>query len=148
MSYTGNDLADEINAVLDHLAATEEDWNAKWIANQVVKNHQAELAGQYAYHCAYEHTRRITTHCINTRAGDKPEDHRFQYIMEGFTRLRNYYMVDRDGEEIGVHVNHMTVTDFDDKIAFHRALARANDEHADELQRYRDRKFGDDEIVA
>lgn len=141
MSYA-NQLTEQIHTVLDRLTADGAEWRPALIADEVVRSHDAGLAegddALFWRHCGYAETRREVTRCINARAGDRPTgDSDPQFVFPGYQHLQRYYVVQRDGEDMGVPVFEMTDLEIESKVALYRAQARAQLAHANELIEYR-----------
>lgn len=144
MSYQDR-LHAEINTKLDELSAMHRPWRASWIAHEICNEHSGGLAGgsdaDFWRHGGYMTCRDAVRRCINMRAGDiaKRGDKRQQFTLPGFERdhLQDYYIVNRDGEEVGVCILDMTDAEIDQKAAFIRAMAATCYAHADELERFK-----------
>jgi hypothetical protein len=135
----------EINARLDALAEAGEPWTASWIAHAICGDHRAALAvddedSDFWIWNGYQHVRKLVREQINKRAGDSADKQdRQQFVLHGFERdhLQDYYVVERDGSEVGVPVTQLTDDEIDAKIAEKRAMGAACYAHADELQRFK-----------
>lgn len=142
MSYASQ-LTDEINAVLSRLAVDGVEWRAAFVTQEVCRAHADGLANEddavFWEHCGYAETRREVTRCINSRAGDTPTPRTDeQLILPGYRHLQNYYVVERDGDRIGVRVDHLSDDELMAKAALYRANGRANFAHANELVSYKE----------
>jgi hypothetical protein len=141
MSYESALIA-EINAILDRLAADNLPLRAQWIAHEICKAHEDGLGeGEdrlFWQHCGYNETRDVVRRCINRRTGDdrKDDEHR-QLTLPGYEHVQHYYMVKREGEEIGVSIHDMTDAELIDKANSYRDMAAACYAHADEIDRFR-----------
>lgn len=141
MSYA-TQLTEQIHGVLDRLAAEGAEWRPALIADEIVRSHDAGLAEDddalFWKHCGYSETRREVTRCINARAGDRPgAPTEEQIVLPGYQHLQRYYVVQRDGEDMGVPVHELSDLEIEAKVALYRAQARAQLAHADELVEYR-----------
>jgi len=130
----------EINEYLDYLATRNEPWVAKWIANSVCQKHMAALSKQHDsadfwMHCGYDTCRKLTTKCINKRAG-VGEEIRGQMTLPGHNHLQAYYIVPRDGVEVGVPLSQLSDDEIELKALSYESMATGCIEHADELRRY------------
>ena len=148
MSYHDK-LIVEINKKLDGLEAEKEPWRATWVAHAVCEDHAAGLvrpeddaeAAEHAdfwRHGGYQTCRGLVAKCIGRRAGGgldevKPK----QESLPGFDHLQTYYMVERDGDEIGVHRDEMTDAELDGKAKFLEDMGAACLSHAKELRRFK-----------
>lgn len=144
MSSYHDRLIEEIDKRLDELARSGDPWIARWVANDICTSHEAALrsgeGADFWLWTGYQHVRRIVTRRINKRAGpsadvpDKP-----QLVLHGFERehLQDYYVVERENEEVGVPVTQLTDAEIDTKIEEKRAMGAACYAHADELRRFK-----------
>jgi hypothetical protein len=138
-------LREEINEKLNALALKEQPWIAKWIVHEICAAHNDGLAENehrdFWNHAGYAHCRREVTACINRRAGDKAERDDEQMILPGYQHLHAYYVVRRDGDDVGVPVASMTDEEREAKASLYRAMGAACYAHADELEKFgRDRQ--------
>lgn len=144
MSYR-DQLVGEINSQLDTLAKMKQPWRARWIAHGVCNAHANGLNegddADFWRYSSYEFTRKLVTECINRRAGPKAErsadDGQFAFPEFERTHLQNYYVVKRDGEELGIFVGDLTDDEIEGKAALYRSQAATCYEHADELDRFK-----------
>lgn len=133
-------LIEEINLILDRLSASGDRWDARWVAHAVCLSHDKGITKKsdhspFWLHCGYEATRREVTRCINARAGDKPENNEAPKFA-GFEQLQQYYVVVRDGEQVGVRVTDMTDAELSDKANRYRKMGASCYRHADEIDRF------------
>lgn len=140
MSYATR-LNAEINTLLDALADEGREWRATWIAHEICNQHAGALTdnedANFWRHCGYSDCRREVTRCINRRAGDRADrDEGGQYTLPGYKHLQSYYVVERDGEEVGVSVHELTDGEIVEKQRTYRAMGAACFAHADELDRF------------
>lgn len=140
MSYY-DALASEINTVLDRLADEGREWRAARIASEICTRHMEGLGdGEHTHfwlHCGYADCRREVTRAINRRAGDRVSEDSGQMALPGFKHLHAYYVVKRDGEDVGVSVFELTEHELARKEAHYRSMGAACYEHASELGRFR-----------
>lgn len=140
MSYQDR-LRTEIHAALDSLATEQKPWVAQWIANAICNSHADGLADndhkEFWRHCAYMNCRDEVRRCINMRAGDQPEQEGEQIKLFGWQHLHAYYVVNRDGEDIGVPINDLTDEEMEAKAESYRKMAATCYAHAEELDRFR-----------
>lgn len=134
----------EINEQLDLLAEEGASWKAEWVANAICKSHQGALregeGSEFWLWTSYRSVRDMVRRQINVRAGDeadRPERHQIE--LKGFDRdrLQDYYLVERDGEALGVPVTDLTDAEISQKAGNFRAMANACHEHANELMRFK-----------
>ena len=138
-------LNEDINTILDRLADDGSEWRAAWVAKEICDDHAEGLTDHddstFWLHCGYSDCRREVTRCINRRAGDTPKDgDPAQIVLPGYEHLHRYYVIERDGEDVGVSVNEMTFEEFEAKRSLFRAMGRAMFAHADELGRFWERE--------
>jgi hypothetical protein len=144
MSYHDR-LRDEINEKLNRLTFKNEPWVAQWIANEICNAHGGGLVDNdhrdFWLHAGYTHCRREVTACINRRAGDRADRTDEQIIMPGYSHLHAYYVVTRDGVDVGIPVGSMTDGERAAKASLYRSMGAACYAHADELEKFdRDRE--------
>ena len=143
-------LVQEVNDKLDRLAEACEPWVANWVAEDICKDHDAALpkvdGSEFWRWGAYQHIRETVRKQINKRAGATAElrAQKQQLVFEGFQRihLQDYYMVERDGDELGIPLLDLTDPEIDAKAAHYRAMGKGCDEHADELLRFKEWRNG------
>lgn len=136
-----NQLVKEINVELNRLMEERQEWNAKWIAHAICKNHFDGLADNdhrdYWEYCGYRTCRDEVRRCINARIEDRPEGVKDrQLLLHGFEHLQAYYVVHRGDEDVGVPIDNMTAAEIEEKATLYRAMGKACFKHADELERY------------
>lgn len=143
MSGLHERVVSEIGDHLDRLAKRGEPWVATWVASAICGDHDvlpANEDGEFWRWNGYQNVRNLVRKQINKRAGDKADRaHSHQLVLHGFDRdyLQDYYMVERDGKEIGVPVTTMSDDELDAKAGLHRAMGAAHYGHADELERFK-----------
>ena len=144
-------LAREISGQLDDLAKSSTPWIASWVANAICNDHRNALpdtdGSEFWLWNAYRNVRDMVRKQINSRAGDEAErGDKHQFTLRGFDRdqLQDYYMVDRDGEEIGVPVMDLTDAEVDGKANMYMSMGVACFAHARELQRFKEWRTSED----
>ena len=141
MSYS-DQLRQEIESVLDALAAERRSWNAAWITTAICSEHEAGLAAddgediEFWRYGGQTTCREMVRRCINRRAGEKPEPQETQFILPGFEHLQTYYVVKREGEDLGVSVFDLTAMEIKEKANVYRKMGAGCFAHADELLRF------------
>lgn len=138
MSYTET-LRSEINAKIDELDRTGQEWSPQWIAHTVCAAHDDGLAqnehAEFWKYGGYKTCREETRRCINRRAGDE-ESAELQMVFEGFEHLQRYYVVERKGDSVGIPVEQLSDEELQAKAALHRSFGAAHFAHADEIDRF------------
>ena len=144
MTCTDKEIRTKINAKLSALEDQGMPWHATWIAHAICHDHEDGLSdhedSDFWKWGGYKSTRDLTRRCVNERAsidraGDKKEA---QPNLPGFDHLQQYYMVDRNGDELGVPIFQMTDAEVEAKSAQLRTMGEACFAHADELMRFKD----------
>jgi hypothetical protein len=145
MAQSDDRLIAEINEYLDNAMKRGEPWIARWVAHGIVQSHRAGLADNedaaFFERTSYANVRETVRKVINKRAGTNPEQtaDQGQIVLPGFERdhLQDYYVVKRDGDEIGVPVTQLTDQELEQKAALYRSMGQACYAHADEIDRFR-----------
>jgi len=138
-------LVAEINERLDGLVVIGETWHARWIAHAICQNHVEGLVdgddADFWRHAGYQTVREMVTKTINRRAGDKAHMGAVsrQIVLPGFERnhLQDYYLVIRDGDDVGLPVTSLTDQELMGKARRYRTMGATCYEHADEIDRFR-----------
>lgn len=141
MSYNET-LRAEVYAVIERKMRSHEAIRANWVAHSIINSHSGGLIEgdhkDFWNHCGYHTVRDLVRRCINQKlegsVDESAQDK--QLVMEGFDHLQTYYMVERDGEQTGVPVEHLTEEEVLIKAAHYRSMGAACYAHADELHRY------------
>jgi hypothetical protein len=141
MSYEAA-LNIEIDKELDRLGELKQEWRANFVAHAICQKHTEGLAeGEHKdfwLHCGYDKTRAAVTRRINKRAGIKTDEgDEAQPRLPGYEHMHPYYVVRRNGDDVGVHVDEMTDEEIDKKIASIERMGRSNFDHAREFKRYK-----------
>lgn len=145
MSSYQEKLVSEINERLDDLTVSGQTWQARWIAHAICQHHADGLVdgndADFWRHTGYQSVREMVTKTINKRAGDKAHSDALprQIVLPGFERnhLHDYYLVTRDGDDVGLPVTALTDRELSDKARRYRSMGAACYEHADEIDRFR-----------
>jgi hypothetical protein len=144
MSYHDR-LKAEINAKLDALQAAGRAMSPQWVTHAICKDHEAALADDHEHadfwrHGGAMHTRRMVTETINKRCdgANKSIGDPQQLPLPDFDRnhLQDFYVVERDGEEVAVCVLDLTDQELEAKARHHEAISSANAAHAREIRRF------------
>lgn len=132
----------EINEVLDQKAAREEPWVARWIAHDILSRKGATLTDnpdrEFWMHCGYAQLRDMIQTVIRNRAGDRTDIEKPKQLRLGFERqhMQDYYLVRRDGDDIGVPVTEATDEELREKCQTLRKIGKTCFEHADEIEQF------------
>ncbi len=143
MSY--EQLAREIDTKLDERAERQQEWEPRWITNEICHDHRGGLVtgsehATFWEHTGYSWTRKLVTERINQRADSKTVGKKVQQLsFPGFDRehVQDYYVVCRDGVDKGICVLDLTDEEIDAKAEMYRKQAAANIAHATELERFK-----------
>jgi hypothetical protein len=140
MSYYQT-LVQEITDKIETYMARKQILNADWITTEICNDHEDGLAGnehsEFWQHGGARTVREQVRKTINKMHGNSASADDRQGSLPGFLHLQNYYMVIRDGDEVGVPLFDMSDAEIDIKAEQHRAMGRACYEHADELERFK-----------
>jgi hypothetical protein len=140
-----NKLKVEINTKLDALQAAGEQMIPRRVTHAICTVHESALAedsehSDFWRHGGYMHTRRMVTECINKRCDgtSKSTGDQQQLSLPCFdwNRLQDFYIVERDGEEVAVCILDMTDGELKAKARHHEAISSANAAHAREIRRF------------
>lgn len=129
-------MHDEIVVVLNYYKDNKIDWNAAKIANDIVRNHIDEIGGEWVRFNVYSNVRTVVGKYISKIADKEIEHESIQLTFEGFEHVQKYYMVQREGQRIGVYVEHLTDEEINEKIEMYRKASDSYRKHANELVRY------------
>ena len=141
MSYR-TQLINEINTVLDRLRDEKRIWNASLITQSICEEHSDELQGEahFSRYNIYNNVRKEVRETINKRAGDRPTERNPQLTLPGFEYVQEYYMVNRNGDDVGVSAYDLTDQEIEEKVALYRKMGDSCHAHADDLTRFKDRR--------
>ena len=134
-------LTREINKTLDDWEEEKRNLVASWITAEICNKHCPGLAvdltedREFWHFGGYANTRDEVRRCINERTGDKPKKDK-QRWLPGFEHLQSYYMVTRDGDDIGVPTPDLSDDELRAKAIFYRNMGDGCYAHADEIERY------------
>lgn len=136
------ELTNEIHGVLDELEQRRDPWVASWIAHHILESHDTGVYESredeaFWHHTSYETVRKHVTQAINKRAGDRDVPDDGQVMLPGWERLQSYYVVERDGNQVGLPVWDLTDDELDSKASLFRSFANANMRHAEEIERFK-----------
>ena len=133
-------LKAEIHKHLDELARQSRPWRAEWIAQEICNDHASGLAdgvdADFWRYCGYRQCRELVRRCIGKRAGDRAEAAEEQSVFPGYEHPQSYYVVTRDGDDIGLPVEALSDEELASKALALRTMGSACYAHADEIERY------------
>ena len=136
--YNHADLMREITENIDNLIDQKEIVNPDWVTQSFMAAH-ADLHGTDS-ECAIFNMRanvrsEVRRHLNKFKLG--PEgDTDPQLLLPGFTRMQRVYLVNREGQQVGVPVEHLTREEIQAKCAELLAMSDGCLEHVRELRRY------------
>lgn len=143
MSGPHKNLMSEINLKLNELAEQKRPRIPKWVAHEICNEHKDGLSEnehkEFWEYNGYKSVRSYVTRVINDRAGDKVDRSKTQQLdLPGFDRehLQDYYVVTRNGAEIGVMVTELSDDELLEKASSYMAMSKACQAHANELMRF------------
>ena len=137
-------LQSEINRLLDSLTSRKQQWSAIWIAHRICEGHKAGLS-EFAHdqehvefwrYSGYKTTRKMVTETINRRAGGDSSV-QIQTTLPGFIQLQEYYVVKREGVEVGIHRDFLTDDELEERADFYEKMGHACVSHATEIRRFK-----------
>ena len=139
--YGDVELRKEINTLLDHLQSQDQALRPQWVTMEICRAHTEGLAqnehAPFWEYGGYTQTRKLATVCINAREQALPdEEGDGAPYLPGFEYLQRYYVVQRQGEDVGVPVLECTDEELYAKAALYRSQSRKLVAHADEIERY------------
>ncbi len=132
----------EINEILDAKLHREEQWDARWVAHEILGRKEAALGEcpdkEFWMHCGYEQLRDMIQTVIRNRAGDRTDIDKPKQLKLGFERqhMQDYYLIRRDGVDMGVAVTQATDDELRGKVRTLRTIGKSVNDHADELEQF------------
>lgn len=137
MSYK-NILVNEIVNELEKLDAAKKIWHPDLIAASICKKHESELVGDadFSRFNIYANVRAEVTKTINKLAGDNKDPDDNQLTIEGFQRLQNRYVIERNDEFVAVPIEQITIAELREKRRKFYKVGNAYIQHGDEMGKY------------
>ena len=146
MSYR-DALRDEIAAEIEFLRERRRPILPDWITQNVCSRHQAALESAESEEDAafwrftgYAFTRDLVRRVINETMGPNSGGDAKQRVLPGFEHLQEYYLVKREGDQVGVPIEEMTDAEIDAKMEEHDKMGSAHFAHRDELATYKEQR--------
>ncbi len=135
--YSFAELQREISKVIDQKRALKEKLHPSWITTAIMESHSDITGVDADFHkcCSRVSIRKEVTQQVNRIDAD-PANPSQQLILDGFDHLQSYYVVERDGELVGVPVDEVSNAELLRKADEYDAMGRACMKHADEIRRY------------
>lgn len=141
MPYSDADIGREIEAKLDELEAGGRSLHANWITHAICSDHRAGLVDSDeaefwrwgGYRATRNEVRRRISKRHATSESQSPRQGSF-FAENGFLYVQDYYMVVRNGEDVGVPTLQMTEDEIEAKARMLEAMGRVCQAHADELR--------------
>lgn len=133
-----SEIQAEIAEMIEARAAAGDPVRAAWLIHAIINAHPLPEHNEAEFYtcCAYGHV----AHCVRMALRDEKaregEDDNASLLLPGFKRLHRRYSVMREGEQVIVPIQAMTVRELKVKADDYLSMARGNKEHADELFRY------------
>jgi len=142
--YSDSNLRTEIEQYIYDLRDRHEHLHPKWIAQAICQGHRDGLTPDDTDHRAfweftgYTTTRKYATECINKYDTGLDDMASLQPMFPGFAseHLQPYYVVARDGADVGIPISDCTDSELLAKAAMFEANARKLTAHANELRRF------------
>ena len=136
-------ILDEIASAVDAKIAAGERLLASFITQQVCGAHLAGLAEndhaalwrKGGYRWVRDETRRYISKCLGTDEADAKNN---QSAFPGFEHVQSHYLVQREGEDVGVPALQLTDDEIEAKAALYKSMGAACFAHAGELVRFKD----------
>ena len=140
MSYETR-VKNEIYAIIEARKAKRLPLKGDWIAHQVCDAHKAGLArgedGDFWKWAGYRAVRELTRKCISEMTDGAPLRRDPQPRLPGYEHLQEYYSVERRGDMVAIHREHLTDHEIEAKADEHRKMGAGHHAHADELERWK-----------
>jgi hypothetical protein len=138
--FSKADLTAEISRIFLELEAAKQPKHPAWITQQVMQNHPVPEGGQADFYlfAASGYVKETVTAMIRRVKVQDAATPDAQYVLEGFGRLQKEYVVERDGDPVGVPIEKMTDDELMEKYHEIRAIGDGCYLHCEEILRYID----------
>lgn len=136
--YQMSDVRDEIKTLVHGKIKRKETLDADLMTDEVLSRHPiAEWDDSSFYLCCSQRAVReeVRREIAKLVPSDDEEVNR-QMILPGFERLQTYYMIHRNGAQLGLPIELITDDELLAKAEEHGAHALGHKMHADEIRRY------------
>lgn len=136
------DLREEVQYVIDAECfkaqrPVEKGWVTQFVmdAHPGIEGPDADFALLCVRECVSENVERAMRQSAATRKSREDNDRQFDFHAEGFERIQDGYIVERDGKRVLIPTALMTASELRAKAKEHRTMGDGNHAHADELDR-------------
>jgi hypothetical protein len=129
-------MHDEIIQILNEYKDNKMDWNASKIANQIVTTHKEEIVSDWIRFNVYNNVRAVVGKYISMTCNKEIDSDVIQLTLDGFEFLQSVYLVKRDNESIGIHIDDLTDEEIMQKVKQYNKAAEGYKRHAKELLRF------------
>lgn len=141
---TEREVIAEVREMISEALAAGQQPEAQRLVHGLLERHNKIEGEDKDFHtlAAYHFGQRIVKLALRrgraTPEGDDDEPRPFgQMVLPGYEYLQEAYLVARDGLQRLVAVQDMTDEELDSKAEEHRRLSKGNEQHAEELIRYK-----------
>ncbi len=137
------------NTVSGYIDQRAEILNPDWITTHIMSGHD-DVKGSdadFALIGCRAFIRNEVRKQLNSIKQDD-SDPQQELTLDGMMYVQKYYQTKRDGETCSVRVDCLTFEELSAKIEEKRRMGQGNLSHADELERYRDDRFGSQKVTA
>jgi len=137
--YSMNDLTVEIEQIIEAFEQTNERrLHPEYITNAVIDRHPDVSGADAEFYrvMSRAQVREAVRSRLNAFKAKAEAEADRQLVMQGFERLQRRYLVNEDGTQVAVKVEHMTSKQRQSKVAELRAMGQGCFQHADELERF------------
>lgn len=118
---------------------------AQWLVQELLKRHGRIEGPDKDFHvlAAFHFAQDVVKLALRRRAPSvesdeaEPTDRLTQMVLPGYEYLQVAYLIPRDGQQHLVAVAEMTDEEIEAKADEHQRLAKGNEQHAEELRRYK-----------
>ncbi len=132
-----SDVPDVVNELVDGLTSTGQPAPMSWIVKSLVDaEHSPEMVRECLYSTLRDRVRSVFQKAKASRDEDQGE------LFPGYDHLQRRYDIERSGDWVVVPIEDMSADECRTKAEDLRKVSRATAAHADELDRWREAKFG------
>ena len=134
-------LLEEIAQLIARVAEEGRALEPRWITHEICNAHQSGLArgeeADFWMHHGHRAVRADVGNYIRKHFNPEADADDAQNTLPGFEHVQTHYIVERDGQEIGIPTPQMTDDEIEATVSRMRSSAATLYAHADELERYR-----------